>query len=87
MQVVAQPPLSERAYNQLVVIVTVDNRIVNMPNGQRKGSACASETISESLNGDMIENNDPIIATVVESISQAIIARLIDNTNFTKKKS
>ena len=63
-----------------------------MPKGQRKGSASASETISETLNGDMrnpiialIENNDLIIATVVESISQAIIARLIDNTNFTKK--
>ena len=63
-----------------------------MPKGQRKGNASASETISETLNGDMrsaiialIENSDPIIATVVESISQAIIARLIDNTNFTKK--
>ena len=63
-----------------------------MPKGQRKGSASTSETISKTLNGDMrsaiialIENNDPIIATVVESISQAIIARLIDNTNFTKK--
>ena len=63
-----------------------------MPKGQRKGNASASETISETLNGDMrseiialIENNDPIIATVVKSISQAIIARLIDNTNLTKK--
>ena len=33
----------------------------------------------------LIENNDPIIATVIESISQAIIARLIDITNFTQK--
>ena len=44
-----------------------------MPKDQCKGSASASETISESLNGDMrsaiiavTENNDPIIATVVE---------------------
>ena len=63
-----------------------------MPKGQCKGNASASKTISETLNGDMrsaiialIENNDPIIATVVESISQAIIARLIDNTNFIQK--
>ena len=76
----------------LVVIVTVDKRIVIMPKGQRKGSASASEAINESLNGDMhsaiivlIENKDLIIANFIESISQAIIARLIDNTHFAKK--
>ena len=79
---------SEHAY-QLVVIVTVDKCIVIMPKGQRMGNASASETISESLNGDMcsaiivlIMNNNPII---VESVSQAVIARLIDNTNFTQQ--
>ena len=63
-----------------------------MPKGQRKGNVSGSETISETLNGDMrsaiialIENNDPIIVTVVGSISQAIITRLIDNANFTKQ--
>lgn len=67
-----------------------------MTKGQRKGSASActnaSEATNESLNGDMrtaiialIEKNDPIIATVVEAISQAILARLVVNKNFAKQ--
>ena len=32
----------------------------------------------------LVENDDPIMTTIIDSISQAIIAKLVDNTDFAK---
>ena len=52
----------------------------------------ANEKQPNTVNAEMrrviialIENDDPIVTTIIDSFSQAIIAKLVDNTDFTKQ--
>ena len=52
----------------------------------------ADEKQPKTVNAEMrraivalIQNDDPIVTTITGSISQAIIAKLVNNTDFTKK--
>ena len=61
-----------------------------MPSHKRTSVAAGStdkkqpNTANAEMHRAMIENDDPIVTTIIDSTSQVMIAKLVDNTDFTK---